>query len=641
MIVLCAYSVLFLPLIGAIFSGFFGRYFKPIFSYWVTSCCVGLAGVASFYLLWLAAHQGVERIIEVAPWLCIGQLRTAWSVRVDTVSTLMFSLVTLISCLIYIYSATYMKQDKGRVRFIAYLSLFTFFMLVLVGANDLLQLFVGWEGVGIASYLLIGFWFHKPVANTAAIKAFLVNRIGDFALIIGLAGIFYLCGSLEYEAIFAAAPHAQTILFTIGDMEINALSVVMFLLVCGAMGKSAQFGLHVWLPDAMEGPTPVSALLHSATMVTAGVFLLLRLSPMLQLTEGVLMFIIVIGTLTALFAGSVALTQNDIKRVIAYSTCSQLGFMFVAVGVSAYAAAFFHLTTHAFFKSLLFLGSGSVIHAMAKEQDIQKMGGLRKPMGQTYWLMLIGTLSLVGTPYFSGAISKDTILEAAWGHHSWLGQVAYYACLAAIVFTALYSFRLIILTFYGKSRAPKELWQKVHESPFKMLWPLYILAFASIFLGIWAKTYFIGNTPQFWWKTLGLAPMDAALIVAHSVPWVHYLAVVAMVIGVGIAFGSYQFSNFAGYLSRVWRSLYQFLYNKWYFDELYAFLFVRPAYYVGYFLWRGIDQRVIDRFGPNGVAYVIGTLGQFIRKAQCGYLYVYAFVMFVAIALFLLSLVVL
>jgi NADH-quinone oxidoreductase subunit L len=521
----------------------------------------------------------------------------------------------------------------------SYLSLFTVFMLMLVTADNFVQLFFGWEGVGLVSYLLIGFWYEKPSANAAAIKAFLVNRVGDFGLALGIAGVFLVFGTLNFDAVFAAVPEKANLEFSFLDMPVNAMTCLCLLLFMGAMGKSAQFLLHTWLPDAMEGPTPVSALIHAATMVTAGVVMVVRLSPMFEYAPTALNFVCFIGASTALFAASVGLVQNDIKRIIAYSTCSQLGYMFFAAGVSAYSAAMFHLTTHAFFKALLFLGSGSVIHAMSGEQDIRKMGGIWRFVPATYVLMWIGSRARagIGRPGifgFAGFYSKDVILEAAWAAHSPVGQYAFWLGIAAAVMTAFYSWRLLFLTFHGKPRADEHTMEHVHESPRVMLWPLYFLAAGAIFAGFIGYQSFVGEGREaFWGEAIRVLHEHDSVEGAHHAPgWIPILAVVVGVIGIGLAYGFYiRRPDLPEALAARLRGLYLFLYNKWYFDELYDWLFVRSSLATGRELWKTGDGILIDGLGPDGFAATTFAIARRASRFQSGYVYHYAFVMLVGV----------
>jgi NADH-quinone oxidoreductase subunit L len=519
--------------------------------------------------------------------------------------------------------------------------MFTFSMLMLATSNNFLQLFFGWEGVGLASYLLIGFWYLKPSANAAAIKAFIVNRIGDFGFALGIFAVFHIFGSLDFDLVFAAAAARQGETFAFLGYEVDILTTICLLLFLGAMGKSAQFLLHTWLPDAMEGPTPVSALIHAATMVTAGVFLVARCSPLFELAPTALAFVTIIGATTAFFAATVGLVQNDIKRVIAYSTCSQLGYMFVAMGVGAYQAGMFHLFTHAFFKALLFLGAGSVIHAMSDEQDMRRMGGLRKLIPQTYWLMVIGTLALTGVGIpglvgFAGFHSKDAVVEAAFAAGSGVGEYAFWLTVVAALMTSFYSWRLIFMTFHGRSRASNETLSHVHESPRVMTVPLMVLAAGSVLAGAAFSGLFIGDDwHEFWRGSIHVAAGNHILDEMHDVPaWARWSATVMMAVGLVVAVQFYiRRPAIPATLAREQDMLYRFLLNKWYFDELYDLVFVRPAIWLGRLLWRGGDGRVIDGLGPDGVsARVIDIAGRVVRL-QTGYVYHYAFAMLIGVAL--------
>jgi NADH-quinone oxidoreductase subunit L len=541
--------------------------------------------------------------------------------------------VTTVSALVHVYSIGYMAHDPHRPRFFAYLSLFTFAMLALVTADNLVQLFFGWEGVGLASYLLIGFWYLRPAANAAAIKAFIVNRIGDFGFALGIFGVFYLFNSVEYETIFA---NAQTIVGTkmhFLSWDFDALTVVCLLLFMGAMGKSAQFLLHTWLPDAMEGPTPVSALIHAATMVTAGVFMVARLSPLFTLSPVALGFVVFIGATTAFFAATVGLVQNDIKRVIAYSTCSQLGYMFVGLGLGAYETGIFHLFTHAFFKALLFLGAGSVIHAVSDEQDMRKMGGLRTFIPVTYWMMVIGTLSLSGFPFTAGNYSKHAIIEVAYVSASPLAGYAFVLTVVAAVMTSFYSWRLIFMTFHGRPNASPEVMKHVHESPWVMVIPLGILAVGALLAGVVFAGTFIGDESKEFWGG-SLRSIEGLLEATHTAPlWVTESPTIAMIVGFAVAAYFYLVApDVPRRLAERHDWLYRFLLNKWYFDELYDFLFVRSAKWLGRFLWKQGDGWLIDGFGPDGVsAWVIDVTNRVVRL-QSGYLYHYAFAMLIGVA---------
>jgi len=528
-----------------------------------------------------------------------------------------------------------MHDDPSIPRFFSYLSLFTFFMLMLVTADNFLQLFLGWEGVGLCSYLLIGFWYDRPSANAAAIKAFIVNRVGDFGFALGIMGVFFVFGTIGFDDVFAATPGKASATINFLGHDYNALTVLCLLLFVGAMGKSAQIGLHTWLPDAMEGPTPVSALIHAATMVTAGVFMVARLSPMFEYAPDALTVVTIVGASTCFFAATIGICQNDIKRVIAYSTCSQLGYMFFACGVSAYGAGIFHLMTHAFFKALLFLGSGSVIHAMSGEQDMRKMGGIGKKIQVTRALMWIGSLALAGVPVFAGYYSKDSILESAFAAHTGAGLYAFWLGIAAAVLTAFYSWRLLIMTFEGAPRADEHTLHHVHESPKTMIVPLLVLAVGAVFAGYIGFEYFVGeHAGAFWGKALLVLPAHPALAESHHVAgWVKALPIVVGVVGIALAYYLYMLRpDLPGLIARRFNRTYLFLYNKWYFDELYDWLFVNPAKRLGRELWQQGDGTLIDGLGPDGVAAVARSLAQRASRLQTGYVYHYAFAMLIGVA---------
>ena len=629
-------AAVFLPLLAAVIAGLFGRVIGDRGAQLVTCGALILSALLSVVIFFDVAVGGEPRVIEIFTWIQSGTLEANWVLRFDTLSAVMLVVVTVVSAAVHVYSIGYMSHDPHVPRFMAYLSLFTFAMLMLVTADNLVQLFFGWEGVGLCSYLLIGFWYDRPSANAAAIKAFVVNRIGDFGFILGIAGIYLVFDALTLDAIFGAAPQmAGTTLEFIG-MRLPTLEILCVLLFIGAMGKSAQLGLHTWLPDAMEGPTPVSALIHAATMVTAGVFLVCRMSPLFELAPVALGIVAVVGAATAFFAATVGLTQFDIKRVIAYSTCSQLGYMFFAAGVSAYPAAMFHLMTHAFFKALLFLGAGSVIHAMSDEQDMRNMGGIWRLIPWTYALMWIGSLALAGIWPFAGFYSKDVILESAWGAHSGVGQFAFWLGIAAALMTAFYSWRLLFLTFHGQPRANEHVMAHVHESPWVMLGPLVVLAIGAVCAGFVGYEMFVGSGwAEFWSDSIRILPEHHALENAHHSPtWVVLLPFAMGVIGILLAWWFYMVNPaLPGRLAASVRGLYLFLYNKWYFDELYDRLFVRPAFYLGWGLWKGGDGALIDGVGPDGVAAATRDLARRASRLQTGYLYHYAFAMLVGVVI--------
>jgi NADH-quinone oxidoreductase subunit L len=588
-------------------------------------------------LAWIAlANAGIGRDarIPLATWFASGDLKIEWALRIDTLTAVMLVVVTTVSAFVHLYSIGYMEEDPHRPRFFAYLSLFTFAMLALVTADNLVQLFFGWEGVGLMSYLLIGFWYHKPEANAAAIKAFIVNRVGDFGFALGIFAVFMMTGAVEFGTVFAQAPGlvGKTIHFLRWD--IDALTLICILLFIGAMGKSAQILLHTWLPDAMEGPTPVSALIHAATMVTAGVFMVARLSPLFELAPDAQAFVTFIGATTALFAATVGLVQNDIKRIVAYSTCSQLGYMFVAMGVGAYSVGMFHLFTHAFFKALLFLGSGSVIRAMHHEQDIRMMGGLKSKLPFTYWTMVIGTLALTGFPFTAGYYSKDAIIEAAFVGKNAFASYAFAMTLLAAALTAFYSWRLMIKTFHGE---PHDRAHHVaaHESPVVMLIPLGFLAAGSLLAGFPFKELFAGHgVAEFFRESLRFADTNHVIDDMHHVTlYISLLPTAAMALGAYVAWLFYiRRPELPDQLARQHEPLYKFFLNKWYFDEVYDFLFVRPAICLGRILWRGGDGWLIDGFGPDGVSARVLDVTRNVVRLQTGYLYHYAFAMLIGVA---------
>ncbi|PBB69045.1 NADH-quinone oxidoreductase subunit L [Mesorhizobium sp. WSM4312] len=646
-------AIVFLPLLGFLIVGLFGTSLGAKASEYITSGFLVIAAMLSWVAFFTVGFgHGEVFTVPVLRWIQSGGLEASWALRIDTLTVVMLVVVNTVSALVHIYSIGYMHHDPNRPRFFAYLSLFTFAMLMLVTADNLVQMFFGWEGVGLASYLLIGFWYKKPSANAAAIKAFVVNRVGDFGFALGIFGVFVLFGSVNLGTIFAnaatfvpaeGAPQGAAVLTFLGHAldKQAAMTVVCLLLFMGAMGKSAQVPLHTWLPDAMEGPTPVSALIHAATMVTAGVFMLARLSPLFELSHSALTVVTFIGAFTAFFAATVGLVQNDIKRVIAYSTCSQLGYMFVALGVGAYGAAIFHLFTHAFFKALLFLGSGSVIHAVSDEQDMRKMGGLRKLIPSTYWMMVIGTLALtgVGIPVTvigtAGFFSKDAIIESAFASHNSVAGLAFVLLVIAACFTSFYSWRLIFMTFHGKPRASHEVMHHVHESPPVMLVPLFVLAAGALFAGIIFHNSFIGEGyAEFWKASLFTLPDNHILHEIHELPlWVELSPFIAMLIGFAVAWKFYIRSpELPPSVAANHRLLYAFLLNKWYFDELYDFLFVRPAKRLGHFLWKTGDGTVIDGLGPDGISARVVDVTNRVVKLQTGYLYHYAFAMLIGVA---------
>ena len=632
------FLIVFLPLLGSLVVGFFGKKLNLMLSHSLSCLMIIIPFFLSLYFLKLTLSGSYYIVVPLFEWLSSGDLITEWSLRLDLLTSVMLVVVTSVSSLVHIYSIGYMSHDPHQTRFFAYLSFFTFAMLILVTSNNFLQLFFGWEGVGLASYLLIGFWHKKDSANSAAMKAFVVNRVGDFGFLIGLAILFFYTSSLDFDTIFSMNEQLSSNTFSIFNMDFNVLNTACFFLFMGAMGKSAQLFLHTWLPDAMEGPTPVSALIHAATMVTAGIFLVARCSPLFEMSPSILSFITYIGASTAFFAATVALVQNDIKRIVAYSTCSQLGYMFVALGSGAYQIAIFHLFTHAFFKALLFLGSGSVIHAVSDEQDIRKMGGLYKLIPFTWIVMLIGTLGLTGAPLLSGYYSKDGIIEAAFVSQTEGHFYAFYLLVFSALLTSFYSWRLIFLTFNGKSNISTEIFSKIHESPKVMLFPLIVLSILTIFSGIYFVDYFMSHDYQFLWQTaIYLSESNHVIESIHYVPkWVKYSPLVMMILGLITAIIFYLiYPSIPKFLSNKFNPLYKFLLNKWYFDELYELIFVRNISRIGNFLSNFGDKRVIDGFGPDGISSRVMDIAKQVSRIQTGYIYHYAFAMLIGLMLFI------
>ena len=680
--------IVFLPLLAALVAGLGNRLLGNFAAKLITTGAL-FAAMALSWPIFLGFVAGTEhsQLHPVLSWIHSGNLNVDWALRVDALTSVMLVVVTTVSALVHLYSWGYMAEDPSQPRFFAYLSLFTFAMLMLVTADNLVQMFFGWEGVGLASYLLIGFWYHKPSANAAALKAFVVNRVGDFGFSLGIFATFLVFGTVSIPEILAAAPGMTG--STIGFLghRFDTMTLICILLFIGAMGKSAQLGLHTWLPDAMEGPTPVSALIHAATMVTAGVFMVCRLSPMFETSATALAFVTAVGAATAIFAATVGTVQNDIKRVIAYSTCSQLGYMFFAAGVGAYGSAMFHLFTHAFFKALLFLGAGSVIHAMHHEQDMRFYGALRKEIPLTFWAMLLGTLAITGVGIiqigswagfgFAGFYSKDAIIESAFASGTSLGGFAFVVGIVAACLTSFYSWRLLFLTFFGKPRwAASEHIQHAlhdahghhddpaaedaghdtrpheasahevptgtggyhpHESPWTMLVPLGVLSLGAVFAGLLFHAPFIEaeEGARFW---AGSIAFDEHL--AHAIHnlaivplWVKLLPGTVMIIGFLIALQAYiRNTSIPARFTAQWGVLYKFLYNKWFFDEIYDVVFVRPSLAIGRFFWKRGDEGTIDRFGPDGAAALVAGGNRLTARLQSGYLYTYALVMLLGLA---------
>ncbi len=638
----------FLPLFGFLFSGLFSRILNKNFAdkfAQIFSSTMLIAAAICAVLTFIDVHNNkINQVVPLLSWISSGDFAVNWALKLDSLTAIMLIVVTVVSSLVHIYSTAYMHEDKSIARFMSYLSLFTFFMLILVTADNFLQLFVGWEGVGVASYLLIGFWFKKESANNAAIKAFVANRVGDFGLILAISLIYVTFGTVEFAPVFASVCHHVGTTFNMFGAEFNTINTICILLFIGAMGKSAQIGLHVWLADAMEGPTPVSALIHAATMVTAGVFLVARCSPIFEFSPFALGIVTLVGATTALFAATIALTQNDIKKIIAYSTCSQLGYMFFACGVSAYSAAVFHLATHAFFKALLFLGAGSVIHAMHHEQDIQKMGGIWKKIPITYAMMWIGSLALAGFPPFAGFYSKDVILEAAFMSHSPFGKLAYFMGITAAFLTAFYSWRLLFLTFHGKTRADHHTFDHAHESPIAMLIPLFVLAIGSIAAGfVGAKFLNMVSAEHNFFENViyvGESKLELLEEIHHAPFLVKISPLIVGAVAIALAYLFYLVkTDLPAKLANSLKPLYKLSLNKWYFDEIYDCIFVRPTKKIGDFLWRIIDIKFVDGM-PNGLVTLCKKASSYTSKLQTGFVYNYALAIVlgvVILALFLVS----
>ena len=629
-----AYTIIFAPLIGFLIAGLFGRRIGDLSSQIITSSLIFLSAIISCYYLYQFIIGSDVLNFIIFNWISSGQLNLNWSIYIDTLTAVMLVVVTSVSFLVHVYSIGYMSHDPDKPRFMSYLSLFTFAMLMLITSDNFLQLFFGWEGVGLASYLLIGFWFKKPSANAAAIKAFVVNRVGDFGLAIGIFLIYKYTGSLNFSEVFQAIPSLLDEKINFIGTDGNLITYICVFLFIGAMGKSAQLFLHTWLPDAMEGPTPVSALIHAATMVTAGVFLVVRCSPIFEFSPFSQSLIVTIGASTAFFAATIGLVQNDIKKVIAYSTCSQLGYMFFAAGIGAYHIAIFHLFTHAFFKALLFLCAGSVIHSLHEEQDIRKMGGIYKKIPYTYAFMVIGTLAITGFPFLSGFYSKDAILEAAYFSTNSMGMYATSIGVFTALLTSIYSWRLIYKTFHGNYKNENYEFDKVHESPPVILIPLFILTIGAIFAGFVFKDIFIGTDHQSFWKSAIFFKEQFEL--KHPPLWFLLFTPISGVIIIFVAYYFYvRNEKILENLKQTHKPLYNFLLNKWYFDELYDFLFTKPAKAIGSFFWSKGDVKIIDGFGPNGFAKIIKILSDRAVLFQSGYLYHYAFVILIGLTILL------
>ena len=627
------YAIIFFPLVGSII-GYLGRSLVKYFSEITTSLLVIMSAVLAIVLFWNGIQNNTYGNYKIFEWISSGNFVANWSINIDPLSSIMLVVVTFVSALVHIYSIGYMNHDPHKPRFMSYLSLFTFSMLVLVVSDNFLQLFFGWEGVGLCSYLLIGFWYKKESANNAAIKAFIVNRVGDFGLAIGIFLIFFYFGTINFKEVFDLAPQFIEKNIVFFGFETSLITLICLFLFIGAMGKSAQFLLHTWLPDAMEGPTPVSALIHAATMVTAGVFLVVRCSPLFEYSQTALNLVTIIGMITAVFAASVALVQNDIKKIVAYSTCSQLGYMFFAAGIGAYHVAMFHLFTHAFFKALLFLGSGSVIHAFKDEQDIRNMGGVRKKLPYTYIFMLIGTLALTGFPFLSGFYSKDAIIEFAYLRNSSLGNYAAAVGIFTAFLTSIYSWRLFFKTFHGPYNNKKFPINETHESSIIMLAPLFFLSIGAIFAGYFFKELFIGNNSNDFWQTSIFFLNE----IKHDPIPSWFLLLTPILVTVSIPISFYYFVTNTKILEEFKNTnmpLYNFLLNKWFIDELYERIFINPAKKIGLFFWKKGDQGIIDRFGPDGISKLIKKLSDKTSLFQTGFIYDYAFAMLIGLSILL------
>ena len=628
------YTIVLLPLLGSIISGFFGKQLGAKLCQVLTSSFVLISAILSFFIFYAVLIENYSSNKLIFNWISSGDFSVNWSINIDPLTSVMLVIVSLISSIIHFYSIGYMSSDPHKSRFMAYLSLFTFSMLTLVTADNFLQLYFGWEGVGLCSYLLIGFWYKRPTANAAAIKAFIVNRVGDFGFAIGIFLIFFFYGTVDYNEVFQQTPALIQKEVVFLGIEFNLITLICLLLFTGAMGKSAQILLHTWLPDAMEGPTPVSALIHAATMVTAGVFLVVRCSPLFEYSQTALNVVASVGMLTAFFAATVALVQNDIKKIVAYSTCSQLGYMFFAAGVGAYHVAIFHLFTHAFFKALLFLGAGCVIHSFNEEQDIRSMGGVWKKIPYTYALMIIGTLALTGFPFLSGYYSKDAIIEFAYLKGSTIGYYAAAVGVITAMLTAIYSWRLIFKTFHGKYNNKENNLSSIHESPLIMLLPSCLLAIGAILTGVLFKEMFIGHDNSEFWSNSIL--FLEAFERSHPPTWLLITTPLTVILIIPISY--YLFVENEKILKNFVlknQFLYNFLLNKWYFDELYNFIFVEPLKKIGLFFWRKGDINTIDRYGPDGLSRLIKIISDKAVNFQSGYLYHYAFVMLIGFSILL------
>ena len=631
-----ATTIIFLPLFSFFFCILFSKFFSAKLLSILSTFFLSISTFLSFLLLRdiVTSNQTID--IFIFKWLGSGKLLANWTVTIDFLSAVMIATVTLVSLLIQFYSIEYMKNDKSIPKFFSYLNLFTFFMIFLVSSGNLLQLYFGWEGVGLCSYLLIGFWYHKNKARNAALKAFIVNRTADLFLILGIILIYLNFDSLNFNEIFSNIEKVSNQSIDFFNLKFNTITVISFLLLIGAMGKSAQIGLHTWLPDAMEGPTPVSALIHAATMVTAGVFLICKMSFFFNHSIFLSNFVILIGSLTAIFAATVAITQNDIKRIIAYSTCSQLGFMFIAAGLSLYNVAIFHLVTHAFFKALLFLGAGCVIHSLHNEQNIKKMGGLWNKIPLTYILMLIGSLSLSGIPFFSGYFSKELIINSSLNSNLFLSNFVYFISIIVAILTAIYSFRLIIFVFHGDINFKLSKYSSIKENNFTMIFPMIVMGLFAVGAGYFFKDFFISNNFSHLWIESNII-IDFNKI-AHNDFFSFHSIILTLLILLGISLCFYIYlinKNVINLIVSNFQKIYIFFKNKWYFDDLYKIIFVKKILILGNNLWLLVDNGIIDKLGPNGLAKITKKISRFLASFQTGYIYHYAFSLIIGIALLL------
>lgn len=636
-------NIVLLPLIGSLTAGLFGRFLGGNGAGIITVSCIFSSLFLAFIAFYEVALSGSPCYIKLMPWIDSEMFTVDWGFMFDSLTAVMLIVVLFVSSVVHLYSTEYMGHDPHLPRFMSYLSLFTFFMLILVTADNFIQMFVGWEGVGLCSYLLISFWFTRIQANKAAIKAMMVNRVGDFGLALGIFTVFIAFQSVDYATVFANVPSAIGTTFSFLNFEVDVLTTAGLLIFVGAVGKSAQIGLHTWLPDAMEGPTPVSALIHAATMVTAGVFLVCRCSPLFEYAPTALIVVTCMGAMTAFFAATTGLLQNDLKRVIAYSTCSQLGYMIFACGVSNYAVGMFHLANHATFKALLFLSAGSVIHAVSDEQDMRRMGGLRRLVPFTYAMFFIGSLSLMGFPFLTGFYSKDVILEVAYAKYTVAGHFAHWLGTMAAFFTAFYSMRLLHLTFLSETNGFRPVMAHVHDAPIRMALPLAILAIPSIFLGYVTRDMIIGVGTNFWGNALFVLPKNLIILDAEFIPTsIKLVPVIFSLSGAISSYIVYTYGQRALYefkISTIGRGLYNFLNRKWFFDKVYNEVVCQKALAFGYHTsYKIIDRGIIEMLGPYGLSNMVSKQGTYLSRLQSGYVYHYAFLMLVGVTFLVMAL---